>query len=137
MLWLRALVVWLVMFAVEGAHGVLRTLYLMPIVGDRPARQLAVVTGSLLILLVAWLSSRWIGARTPREWRGIGTLWVVLMVAADGLLGRCLFGYPWSRITEDFDPTRGGLLGLGLLVLYFAPGWAARCRGLPAEDGSP
>ena len=34
------------------------------------------------------------------------------MLAAEILLGRWLFGYPWSRIAEDFDPGRGGLLGV-------------------------
>jgi len=136
MIWLRALAVWLAIFAVEVAHGVARTLFLVPRVGDLPARQIGVVTGSLLILLTAWLTVRWLGARTRREWRAIGALWVTLMIAAEVLVGRYAFGYPWSRIAEDFDPTRGGLLGLGLLVLFLAPGWMARVRGLPVADGS-
>ena len=35
---LRALLVWLVVIAAETAHGVLRGLLLVPLVGDRPAR---------------------------------------------------------------------------------------------------
>ncbi len=136
MIWLRALAVWFAIFAIEVAHGVLRMLYLVPVLGERPARQLGIATGSLLILLVAWLGARWIGVRTPREGRLVGTMWVLLMVAAEMLLGRSVFGYSWSRIAEDFDPTQGGLLTLGLLVLYLAPGWSARRRGLLAADGS-
>lgn len=134
MIWLRALAVWLVIFVIEVVHGVVRTLYLVPIVGDLPARQIGVATGSLLFLFVAWLTVRWIGALTVRQWRRVGALWVVLMGAAEMLLGRYAFGYPWTRIGEDFDLTRGGLLGLGLLMLFLAPGWMARRRG--ALDGS-
>lgn len=136
MIWLRALAVWLAIFVAEAAHGVVRTLLLVPRVGDLPARQIGVVTGSLLILLITWLTVRWLGAKTRREWRAIGALWVAQMAAAEVLLGRYAFGYPWSRIAEDFDLTQGGLLGLGLLVLFLAPGWMARLRGLPVADGS-
>jgi hypothetical protein len=127
---LRAFTVWLLIFAVEVAHGVLRTLYLVPLFGDLRSRQLGVVVGSGLILLVTWLTVKWIAARSPRQWRGVGFLWVTSMIGAEAAVGRFAFGYPWARIVEDFDPTRGGFLALGMLVLYLAPGWMARLRGL-------
>lgn len=129
-MYLRALAVWLLIFAVEVAHGVLRTLYLVPLVGDLRSRQVGVAVGAVLILLVTWLTVKWIAPRTPRERRGVGVLWVMLMIGAEVAVGRLAFGYPWARITEDFDPTRGGFLALGMLVLYLAPGWMARLRGL-------
>lgn len=127
---LKAFAVWLLIFAVEALHGVLRTLYLVPLLGDLGSRQVGVAVGSGLILLVAWLTVKWIEPRTPREQRGVGLLWVTLMVGAEVVVGRFAFGYPWARIAEDFDPTRGGLLAFGMLVLYLAPGWTARLRGL-------
>jgi len=127
---LRAFTVWLLIFAAEVAHGVLRTLYLVPLFGDLRSRQLGVAVGSGLILLVTWLTVKWIAARSPRQWRGVGFLWVTLMIGAEVAVGRFAFGYPWVRIVEDFDPTRGGFLALGMLVLYLAPGWMARLRGL-------
>jgi hypothetical protein len=47
---------------------------------------------------------------------------------AEVLLGRMVFGYPWSRIAEDFDVSRGGPLGFGMLVLAVAPWLASRWR---------
>jgi hypothetical protein len=61
---LRAFAVWLVMMAAETAHGVLRGLLLVPLVGDLPARQVGVLIGSLLILGIAWLFIRWVRAGT-------------------------------------------------------------------------
>jgi apolipoprotein N-acyltransferase len=128
----RAFAVWCLIFALEVVHGVLRTMWLVPLVGDFRARQVGVLTGSLLILAVALLAIRWIGARGRRDLLRVGLLWVVLMTGAEVLLGRAVFGYPWSRIAEDFDVTRGGLLGFGMLVLFAAP-WLAsavqRARG--------
>ena len=130
MVWLRAFVIWGLILAVEFAHGVARTLLLVPRVGDLPSRQIGIATGSLLVLAVSWLTVCWIGAGSRRQWLAVGALWVALMAAAEVLLGRYAFGYPWSRITEDFDPSRGGFLGLGLVVLLLAPLVMARVRRL-------
>lgn len=130
MIWLRAFLVWGLILAVEFAHGVARSLLLVPQVGDLPSRQIGIATGSLLILAVTWLTVRWIGADSRRQWFAVGALWVALMAVAEMLLGRYAFGYPWSRITEDFDPSRGGFLGLGMLVLWLAPLAMARVRRL-------
>jgi hypothetical protein len=125
----RALLVWLLIFGLEVLHGTARTLWLVPLVGDLRSRQIGVPVGSLLILLVAWLTIRWIGPRTSRQRVAIGVGWLLLMLCAEVLLARMVFGYPWTRIAEDFDVTRGGLLGFGMLVLAAAPWLASRWRG--------
>lgn len=124
----RAFAVWCLIFALEVVHGVLRIMWLTPLVGDLRARQVGVLTGSLLIFVVALLTIRWIGVGRCRDLRRVGLLWVVLMMGAEVLLGRVVFGYPWSRIAEDFDVSRGGLLGFGMLVLAVAPWLAWRLR---------
>jgi hypothetical protein len=54
-------------------------------------------------------------------------------------LGRLVLGLPWDRITEDYDLTRGGFLGLGLLFMAVSPLLAARVRRRkpPLTDSSP
>ena len=125
---LRAFLAWCLILGLEFVHGVARTVWLVPRVGDLAARQIGVPVGSALILLVAWLTVRWIGARTSKQLLAVGAFWLVLMLTAEILLGRWLFGYPWSRIVEDFNPLRGGLLGAGKLVLAVAPWLAHRWR---------
>jgi hypothetical protein len=127
---LRALLVWLVVIAAETAHGVLRGLLLVPLVGDRPARQFGVPVGSLIVLAVAYLFIRWIAAGTTLRLLGVGLLWVVLTVLFEIGLGRLALGLSWERITEDYDPARGGFLGLGLLCMAVSPLLAAWLRGL-------
>jgi hypothetical protein len=126
---LRAFIVWLLLIAAETVHGVLRGALLLPLMGDLPARQLGAPVGSLLIFVVACLCVRWIAARTTLQLLGVGLLWVVLTVLVEVGLGRLVLGLPWGRIAEDYDPTRGGLLGLGLLFMAASPRLADRARG--------
>jgi len=128
MVLIRAFLVWLVIIAAETIHGILRGVLLVPLVGDLPARQIGVLIGSLLIFGVACLFIRWIAARTKGQLLGVGVVWVVLTVLFEIGLGRLVLGLPWERITEDYDVTRGGFMGLGLLFMAMSPLLAARVR---------
>lgn len=128
MLWVRAFAIWLAIAAAETIHGVLRTMYVAPIVGDFTARQIAVFTGSAIIIAIAWLAAPWLRATQTRQLVGVGLLWVALMLAFEIALGRLVFGYAWSRLAEDFDIASGGLLGLGMIVIALAPLIGARLR---------
>lgn len=124
----RAFAVWLVIIIAETVHGVLRQLFLTPIVGDLRARQVGVLVGSLLILAIALLVSRWLGARSLREQLAVGAIWVLLTVAFELGLG-ALLGVTPERLASDYDLARGGFMSLGLLFMLLAPAFAARLRG--------
>lgn len=127
-MWRRALALWLAIITAESVHGALREWLLRPALGDLRARQLSVITGALVILAVAALGSRWLAARSVRAQLRVGAAWVSLTIAFEVALGRLVLGYGWSRITEDYDPRRGGFLALGMIVLALAPWIAARLR---------
>ncbi len=129
MRWHRALAVWLLIVLAETVHGTLRQFFVVPVLGDLPARQVGVLSGSLIILVIAWLSIRWIGAGTTAAQLGVGLIWVVLLVAFELGLGAAL-GYSPERILEDYNPAAGGYMGLGLLFTLIAPVLAARVRGI-------
>jgi hypothetical protein len=126
--WARALAVWLVMAAVEIAHGALRRLYVEPFVGDWRARQIGAIVGALLVLAVAILTIRWLGTQSWRTLGMIGLFWLVLMVIFEVVGGRLAAGYSWNRILADYDIARGGLLGVGMAVVAASPLIAARVR---------
>lgn len=44
--------------------------------------------------------------------------------------GRLVFRASWQRLASDFDFRQGGLLAIGMAVLFFAPLIAAKLRGL-------
>ncbi|HMY75638.1 MAG TPA: hypothetical protein PLQ88_27705, partial [Blastocatellia bacterium] len=81
-------------------------------------------------LLVALLFARWLRATQRRQLLAVGALWVLLTVAFEFGLGRFVLGYSWTRLLEDYNLARGGLMGLGLVFLLFAPLLAAKMRDL-------
>jgi len=127
-MWLRALAVWLAIIVAESVHGVLRQALLAPALGDLRARQLSVATGALLILAIATACSRWLRAEAPRAQLAVGALWVALTVGFELALGRLALHYDWARLTQDYDPRRGGFLALGMIVLALAPRIGASLR---------
>lgn len=129
-IFLRSVSAWALIALVESIHGTLRVLWLQPRVGELRSRQIAFVTGSLLIVAVAALTVKWIGARSRRELLLVGLLWAALMLLFELSLGRLAAGYSWDRIAADYDPRRGGMMAFGLLLVAAAPWLAARVRGL-------
>jgi hypothetical protein len=132
---IRALGIWLTLIAVESIHGVIRRLLLEPRLGDLRARQVSVLTGSVLILVVFVLTLRRLGVQTARRWSEIGLLWLTLTLAFEIGLGRAA-GMSWARIASDFDPRAGGFLGIGMLVILVAPRVLAGRLGL-IQRGPP
>jgi len=130
MIMLRSLAVWLALICAETAHGILRTLFLAPLVGDFHARQIAVFTGSAIIFTITALLVKWMRATRARELLGIGTLWLVLTVLFEVLVGVYAAGYSWERVSSDYNIARGGLLPVGLLFMALSPLLAGRLRGV-------
>jgi hypothetical protein len=118
--WWRALAVWLLIALVESLHGTLRELFLVPVVGAPVAGRIGFVVGSLLVIGVAWATSRWLGATRRAALLGVGALWAALMLGFELALGRAR-GFGWARIAAEFEPSQGGLMGFGLLLMLFAP----------------
>ncbi len=135
----RALAVWCLIILAESIHGTLRTLFLAPLVGDFPARQISVFTGAVIIFTITWLTMPWlrrassIAASTPTTatrsiWWTIGAMWVVLTVIFEISLGRAL-GLSWQRIVEDYNLAQGGLMAFGLAAMLATPWLVARLKG--------
>ena len=122
----RALVIWLLLMLVETLHGILRGLLLVPVIGQLLANQIGVAIGSLLILLVTLFTIKWIGAVRISELLIVGMIWVLLTLAFEGGLGYAVGG--WDRVLMDYDPRQGGLMPLGLLIMFFSPLIAHRLR---------
>ncbi|MDA0346350.1 MAG: hypothetical protein O3C43_06210 [Verrucomicrobia bacterium] len=127
---IKALLIFVLIAAAETIHGILRIRYLNRPLGDRRARQVSVFTGSIILNVTAWLAIPWIGVSTLSDCVVIGLLWLVLMLTFDIGLGRLYFKFSWKRIGNDFDPRKGGFLGFGMVVLFFAPILVAKLRGL-------
>ena len=124
----RAFAVWLVLMGVGTIHGILRTVFLAPYLGDFRARQVSVFSGSFLIMCTTYLLIRWIPTVKTESLLAVGLFWVALTVVFEMVLGRFVFGRSWETLRSDYDVLHGGLLPIGLTALAFSPLLAARLR---------
>lgn len=116
----RAIAVWLLMMLAETIHGILRTLYLAPLVGDFRARQISTFTGAAILLTIAYWFHHWIGASTRKQQITVGVLWLIWTVCFEISLGIYIAGRSWHEVTADFRIWQGGLLSIGLAALAFS-----------------
>ena len=126
---LRAAVIWLAILVLASLNGAVRDLLVAPRIGDMVARAISTVILCGLVLLVTWLSIRWLEPRGPRQALGVGLFWVALTLTFEVAAGR-LSGKPWSVVLADYDVLRGRIWILVPIVTFLAPFWAGRVRGL-------
>jgi hypothetical protein len=127
---LRGVAVWFVLIGAEVIHGLARSMWLVPVVGDLPSRQIGVFTGSMMNLIVTALFVRWIRPARVADALLIGVTWLLLTVTFEIVLGRAVMQGSWQRIGSDYDLIHGGLLPIGLLILALAPLITAKVRRL-------
>ncbi len=130
----RAFIIWLVIVFAESVHGTLRQLFLAPLVGDFRARRISFFVAVLLIFLIAYFFIRWIDAPTVKSLLAVGLLWMILMTLFEFGLGIFVMNYSQEKILEDYDVSRGGLMGFGLIFMVFTPYLAATLRNRNAAN---
>lgn len=130
MVLVRGLIIWLVIIFAESIHGTLRQLFLAPLIGDFPARRIAFFVALFIILGITYLFIRWINAPSVKSLFAVGIMWMILMAIFEFSLGLFVMNYSWERMLEDYDISRGGLMGFGLLFMLFAPYLAAKLHGM-------
>ena len=125
--WFRAALVWMLFILAETGSGMVREVFIAPVIGALRARQLGVLVGCIIIFTIAWLTARWMGACTRRQQLSVGAFWVLLTLIFEFALGRAT-GTSWSRILSDYNPTHGGLMLLGLAFMFITPWLTRRLR---------
>ena len=126
---LRAVEVWLIVSVVEILHGIARITFLQPLVGDFQARQIAVFSGSVLIVATTLVFKRWLSARSAPDCLFIGAVWVMLTLGFEFGFGRLVLDLSWERLLSDYNLIQGGLMPIGLLVMFLSPLIALRIGG--------
>lgn len=128
--YLKSAAVWLLLMCAETLHGTLRIFLLAPTVGDFRARQIAVFTGALIIFVITTACIKWIKPTKVLTCLFIGAFWVLLTLGFEISLGLFAFNMSLTRILEDYNLPQGGLMPIGLLLMFFTPLAAAKTRKL-------
>lgn len=126
---IKALLVFLLIAAVETGHGILRARFLAPRVGDFRSRQMGVFSGSFLIYVISILTFDWMNPLNPLEAFTIGAYWTVSMFLFEMGLGHFVFRFPWKWLFNEFNLFKGRLLFIGMAFLLCSPYLAGQSLG--------
>ena len=124
----KGLGVWLVMVAAAIGNGLLRETLLVPWLGGGISLPLSGILLALLIFAIAYMCLPIFGRQSQREYLGIGFFWCGLTVLFEFGFGHYIVGKSWQEIWQGFNPARGNLFCLVLVVTLFSPWLAARLR---------
>ena len=124
----RGLLVFLLIMAMETAHGVLRGLFLVPRIGEDMAQRVGWPLGLVIVLVVSYFTIGWTGLRTRRQLLGLGAAWAVLTAVFEVSIG-VLRGMDAPRILAELSPL-SGTIAYSAVVMLLAPLATARLRGI-------
>jgi hypothetical protein len=136
----RAGAVWFGIMLLAILNGAARDVLLVPRLGDAVARAISCVTLATAILLVAWLTLRWIDPMSIGDAWAIGVMWLAMTLAFEFLAGHYLFRTPWSTLLADYNLLAGRLWILVLVATVTAPAIAYSAGHIPVgatEISSP
>jgi hypothetical protein len=127
----KVFIAWLLIALAETINGIIRELFITPVIGQRSAHQLGFFIAITLILFIAWLTAPWIKAETFKTQLVVGILWLILMLVFEFGLGFFL-GFSWEYLLADYNLARGGLMSFGLVIMLLAPAFGAWLRNIIA-----
>jgi len=118
---LKTLVVGLLLAFSEVVNGNFRVRVLHHFCGKKRAKKMSFFSGTTIIYSICWFTLSWVSPVNYFDCFKIGFVWLLIMLSLDIYFGRYVFKFKWSKIIEDFNPLKGNLLGVGMLLLFLSP----------------
>jgi hypothetical protein len=126
---LRGLIVWVLIMALETIHGIMRGMFLVPVVGQLAANRIGWPIAVVIVMSISVACTKWIGLNDIKKLIMLGVCWAMLTFFFELAIGfaRGMSGY---EIIAEINPLAGGLLIYSLIVMLFAPWLAVKIRGM-------
>jgi hypothetical protein len=124
----RAAAVWFGIMIIAVANGTLRVFVIVPLTGEAVGHIVSSLLLCVLVIFVASLTVRWIGAHTRRALFIAGGLWLALTLAFEFLAGHYVFGRSWEVLLANYDVLDGRVWILVLLATFLGPWLGAKLR---------
>lgn len=125
---LRAALVWLGIACLAVGNGLVRQNIISPLLGQEIGLPLSGLTLSIIVFAVTYTTFGFVGARAKSSCLFIGTLWVLMTLAFEVILGYFVAGKSWSALLDMFDISAGNLFTLVVLVTLLSPYVVARIK---------
>ena len=129
MLWIKISSICLMLASVETLHGIARTIFIVPKIGNKRAKQYSVISGTLLAFAVCYIMVPWLDINVAYQLILIGLVLAVFMAVFDIVLARFVVKLKWESIINDFNPAKGNYLIFGLILLIIIPCVVMKIKG--------
>ena len=107
--------------SVETLHGIARTIFVVPKIGNKRAKQYSVISGTLLAFAVCYVMVPWLDINVEYQLVLVGLVLAVFMAIFDIVLARFVVRLKWKNIIDDFNPAKGNYLIFGMILLIIIP----------------
>ena len=115
--------------SVETLHGIARSIFVVPRIGNKRAKQYSVISGTLLALAVCYIMVPWLNINVVYQLILIGLVLAVFMASFDIILARFVVKMKWESIINDFNPVKGNYLIFGMISLIIIPYAVMKLKG--------
>lgn len=124
---LPSLALWLLLAAIATVAGIVRQLWLVPLIGELRGHQVGtvIVAGAFVGAIAVFVGRMRLSAG---EAAVIGAAWLTGAIAFEFGFGHYVDGLSWTRLLSDYDLSEGRLLLLLWLVVGAGPFLFARLR---------
>jgi hypothetical protein len=119
-----------VLAGAETLHGIARTRFVVPRIGEERALKLSIVSGTALAFGICYLLVPGVGLSSAFAHLVLGLVWALFMASFDLAMGMLLIKRSLAKALTDFNPATGNLLVFGLAALVLIPAVVAYIRGL-------
>jgi hypothetical protein len=126
----KVLLLWLAIIPLAIGNGIVRERLLNPRMPHSLARALSGVFLMLLILGFSLLTVPWLGWQQGYRWIDMGVLWCGWTLLFEFGFGRFVARKTWAELLKAYTFKGGELWPLVLVMVFFAPWFAAGLRGL-------
>ena len=117
----KALIAWLLLFAIAFTNGAFRELWYARFMREQRANQVSCGIGIVLFSVAIWaLSRRWPFRSRAHAWQ-TGCLWLCLTVGWEFVFGHFARGIAWQRLLHEYAIWDGRLWVLVLLSVLVSP----------------
>jgi len=116
----KTLAVGLLLAIGEIVNGNIRVRVLHHLCGKKRAKKISFFSGTTIIYAIAWFTLPWLSPANYLDCYKIGFSWLMIMLGIDIYFGRYVIKFKWNKIVGDFNPLKGNLLGVGMLLLFLS-----------------
>lgn len=121
----RGILVFLFIMALETVHGILRSLFLVPRIGEKLSGLIGWPVAVVIVMVVSTLLIGWTRVTGTAALLRLGVVWAVLTFIFESAVG-LLRGLDAAGIWAAINPFSGGSMLYSMLVMLLAPMLVAR-----------